>query len=46
MNIDILTAQLERINVLAEILYDILRDNPRAQVLAEVIVEASSQTKQ
>lgn len=46
MNIDNLTAQLERINVLAEVLYDILCDNPRAQILAEVIAEASSQANQ
>lgn len=46
MNIDTLTAKLERINILAEILYDILCDNPRAQILAEVIAETSSQANQ
>ena len=33
---------MERINVVAEILLDLLADNPRAQVLAEIIIEASS----
>lgn len=42
MNIDDLTSQMERINALAEILYDILYDNPKAQLLAEIIVETSS----
>ena len=32
---------MERINVVAEILYDLLDDNPRAQTLIEIIVEAS-----
>lgn len=32
---------LERINVVAELLYDLLIDNPRAQVLTEIIIEAS-----
>jgi hypothetical protein len=32
---------LERINVVAELLYDLLVDNPRAQVLTEIIIEAS-----
>ena len=32
---------MERINVVAELLYDLLADNPRAQVLTEIIIEAS-----
>ncbi len=39
--IDILLADMERIHVVAEILYDLLHDNPRAQVLLEIIIEAS-----
>ena len=38
---DILLANMERINVLAELLYDDLRGNPRAQILAEIILETS-----
>lgn len=38
---DNLLNNMERINTVAEILYDILSDNPRAQVLAEIIIEAS-----
>jgi hypothetical protein len=38
---DNLLNSMERINVVAELLYDLLSDNPRAQVLAEIIVEAS-----
>ena len=38
---DILLANMERINVIAELLYDDLRGNPRAQVLTEIILEAS-----
>lgn len=38
---DILLNSMERINTVAEILYDLLADNPRAQVLTEVIIEAS-----
>lgn len=38
---DILIANMERINVIAELLYDDLRGNPRAQVLVEIILEAS-----
>ena len=38
---DILLANMERINVIAELLYEDLRGNPRAQVLAEIILEAS-----
>ena len=42
---DTLLNNMERINVIAEILLDLLSDNPRAQVLTEIIIEAS-QTKQ
>ena len=38
---DILLAHMERINVIAELLYEDLRGNPRAQVLVEIILEAS-----
>ena len=38
---DTLLTNMERINVVADILYDLLSDNPRAQVLAEIIIEAS-----
>lgn len=38
---DTLLNNMERINTLAEILYDLLGDNPRAQVLTEIIIEAS-----
>lgn len=36
--------RMERINTLAEILYDMLCGNPQAQVLIEIILETSSQT--
>ena len=39
--IDDITSKLERINVLADLLMDLLMDNPRAQVLAELIMETS-----
>ena len=42
---DTLLNNLERINVVAELLLDIISDNPRAQVLTEIIIEAS-QTNQ
>ena len=42
---DTLLNNLERINVVAELLLDLINDNPRAQVLTEIIIEAS-QTKQ
>ena len=38
---DILLANMERINVIAELLYKDLCGNPRAQVLVEIIMEAS-----
>ena len=42
---DNLLNSMERINTIAEILYDILSENPRAQILTEIIIEAS-QTQQ
>ncbi len=38
---DTLLNNLERINVVAELLLDLINDNPRAQVLTEIIIEAS-----
>lgn len=38
---DTLLNNLERINVVAELLLDLISDNPRAQVLTEIIIEAS-----
>jgi hypothetical protein len=38
---DDLLSNMERINVIAELLYEDLRGNPRAQVLVEIILEAS-----
>ena len=38
---DTLLNNMERINAVAEILLDLLADNPRAQVLTEIIIEAS-----
>ena len=38
---DTLLNNMERIHVVAEILLDLLADNPRAQVLTEIIIEAS-----
>ena len=38
---DTLLNNMERINTVAEILLDLLPDNPRAQVLVEIIIEAS-----
>ena len=43
---DDLLRNMERINVVAELLYDLLGDNPRAQVLTEIIIEASQDQKQ
>ena len=42
---DTLLNNMERINTVAEILYDLLADNPRAQVLTEIIIEASQAKK-
>ena len=38
---DTLLTNMERINVIAEFLYQDLCGNPRAQVLVEIILEAS-----
>ena len=43
---DTLLNNMERINVVAEILLDLLVDNPRAQVLTEIIIEASQANQQ
>ena len=43
---DNLLNNMERINTVAEILYDLLSDNPRAQVLTEIIIEASQMKQQ
>lgn len=42
---DTLLNSMERIHLVAETLLDLLVDNPRAQVLTEIIIEAS-QNKQ
>ena len=39
--IDTLSSKLERIHVLADMLLELLIGNPRAQVLAEIIMETS-----
>ena len=39
---DTLLNNMERINAVAEILLDLLNGNPKAQVLAEIIIEAST----
>ena len=38
---DKLLNNMERINVVAELLYDLLSGSPREQVLVEIILEAS-----
>lgn len=38
---DTLLHNMERINAVAEVLYDLLENNPHAQVLTEIIIEAS-----
>ena len=43
---DTLLNSMERINVVAELLYDLLTDNPQAQVLTEIIIEASQSKQQ
>ena len=40
-SLDTLSVKLERINVLSDILFTLLADNPQAQVLAEIIMETS-----
>ena len=42
---DTLTMQLERINALATVLYDLLRDNHHAQIITEIIMETSAPPK-
>ena len=39
--IDVLSVKLERVHVLADILFSLLVDHPQAQVLAEIIMETS-----
>ena len=39
--IDTLTAKLERVHVLADLLLTLLVGDPQAQVLAEIIMETS-----
>lgn len=39
--IDGLAIKLERVHILADILFSLLVDNPQAQVLAEIIMETS-----
>jgi len=41
-NFDVLATKLERISVLADVLFTLLADNPQAQVLAEIIMETSA----
>lgn len=40
-SIDVLSIKLERVHVLADILFSLLVDHPQAQVLAEIIMETS-----
>lgn len=40
-SIDALAVKLERINILSDILFTLLETDPRAQVLAEIIMETS-----
>ena len=42
MNSDLLADKLERVNVLADLLLELLVGNPRAQVLVEIIMETST----
>ena len=42
MTVDELASKLERVHVLADLLLTILVDNPQAQVLSEIIIEAST----
>ena len=41
-SIEKLQIRMERVNALAEVLYDLLQDNHRAQILAEIIMETSA----
>lgn len=38
---DNLLKSMERINAVAEVLFDLLSDNPHAQILTQIIIEAS-----
>jgi hypothetical protein len=40
--IDALAVRLERVHVLADILFSLLTDNTQAQILAEIIMETST----
>ena len=40
-SIDVLSIKLERIHVLADILFSLLVDHPQAQILTEIIMETS-----
>ena len=39
--IESLSIKLERVHVLADILFDLLADHPQAQILADIIIETS-----
>lgn len=39
--IEVLSIKLERVHVLADILFDLLADHPQAQVIADIIMETS-----
>lgn len=41
MSIDELSIKLERCHVLADVLFSLLETDPKAQVLAEIIMETS-----
>ena len=43
--IDVLSIKLERVHVLADILFSLLVDHPQAQVIAEIIMETSLLTE-
>jgi hypothetical protein len=43
--IDVLSIKLERVHVLADILFSLLVDNPQAQILTEIIMETSLLSK-
>ena len=41
-SVDALAIKLERVNILADLLFTLLVDHPRAQILAEIIMETSA----
>lgn len=45
MDMETMLRKMERINVTAELLYDELRGNPRAQVLVEIILDAAANSE-